>query len=78
MRKNKRRDFEVFSLSFLDCICCGFGAIILLFVLSKFSEPKIIQQVRVDLDSLIIKLEKEIVEIQGKTETVNRQLKKYK
>ena len=30
----KRREFEVFSLSFLDCICCGFGAIILLFILS--------------------------------------------
>lgn len=30
----KRRDIEVFSLSFLDCICCGFGAIILLFVLT--------------------------------------------
>src|SRR3990172_4282832 len=74
MRKNKRRDFEVFSLSFLDCICCGFGAIILLFVLSKFSEPKIIQEVRIDLDSLIVKLEKEIMEIQGRTESVNRQL----
>ena len=74
MRKNKRRDISVFSLSFLDSICCGFGAIILLFVLSKFSEPKIIQDVRVDLDSLIVKLEKEIVEIRGKTEIINQQL----
>lgn len=31
---SKRRDIEVFSLSFMDCICCGFGAIILLFVLT--------------------------------------------
>jgi len=30
----KRRSFEVFSLSFLDCICCGFGAMLLLFVLT--------------------------------------------
>lgn len=74
MRKKRRRDISVFSLSFLDSICCGFGAIILLFVLSKFSEPKIIQDVRVDLDSLIIKLEKEIFEIRGKTEIVNQQL----
>jgi len=40
----KRREFEVFSLSFLDCICCGFGAIILLFILSmgvtKIDIPK--------------------------------------
>jgi len=25
----RRRNVEAFSLSFLDCICCGFGAIIL-------------------------------------------------
>ena len=31
----RRREVEVFSLSFLDCICCGFGAIILLLVLSE-------------------------------------------
>ncbi len=30
----KRRPIEVFSLSFLDCLCCGFGAILLLFLLS--------------------------------------------
>jgi hypothetical protein len=28
-----RRKVEVFGLSFLDCICCGFGAAILLFML---------------------------------------------
>ncbi|ADE55528.1 vWA domain-containing protein [Coraliomargarita akajimensis] len=30
----KRRNIEVFSLSFLDCLCCGFGAILLIFLLS--------------------------------------------
>ena len=30
----KRHPIEVFSLSFLDCLCCGFGAILLLFILS--------------------------------------------
>jgi hypothetical protein len=33
--KIKRRETEVFSLSFLDVICCGFGAIILLLVLTE-------------------------------------------
>ena len=32
---HRRREVEVFSLSFLDCICCGFGAIILLLVLTE-------------------------------------------
>ncbi|MCK7466784.1 MAG: hypothetical protein MZU91_00620 [Desulfosudis oleivorans] len=44
--RKKDRDIEVFSLSFLDCICCGFGAMILLFVLSKFSAPQQIEAAR--------------------------------
>jgi len=35
----RRRDGNGFGLSFLDCICCGFGAIILLLVLVKIGEP---------------------------------------
>ena len=31
---HKRRETEVFSLAFLDCICCGFGAVILVFILT--------------------------------------------
>ena len=29
----KRRAFEVFTLSFLDCICCGFGAVVLFYTI---------------------------------------------
>ncbi len=29
----KRRPFEVFSMSFLDCMSCGFGAVILVFMI---------------------------------------------
>jgi len=29
----RRRSVEVFSLSFLDCICCGFGAVILFYTI---------------------------------------------
>lgn len=29
----KRRNVEIFSLSFLDCICCGFGAVILFYTI---------------------------------------------
>ena len=39
MALGKRREFEVFTLSFLDCICCGFGAIILLLVLTTWAAP---------------------------------------
>ena len=29
----KRRSSEIFSMSFLDCMCCGFGAVILFFMI---------------------------------------------
>ena len=38
----KRRNIEAFSLSFLDCICCGFGAVVLLLVLSKLYDPNLV------------------------------------
>jgi hypothetical protein len=72
--KSRRRDIEVFSLSFLDVICCGFGAIILLFVLSKFAEPVIIEEVREDLQAEIVRLEEELHQIHGQTTVLNREL----
>ena len=45
----RRRQFEVFSMSFLDAICCGFGAIILLFIVSRTSEPDRLEQSERDL-----------------------------
>lgn len=36
----RRRPTQIFSLAFLDCICCGFGAVILIFVLSIDSRQK--------------------------------------
>jgi len=72
--KSRRRDIEIFSLSFLDVICCGFGAIILLFVLSKFAEPVIIEELSKDLQSVIVRLEEELHEIRGQTAVLNREL----
>jgi hypothetical protein len=34
MKRKTRAPTEIFSLSFLDCLCCGFGAILLLFLLT--------------------------------------------
>lgn len=70
----RRRNIEAFSLSFLDCICCGFGAIILLLVLSKIYEPVIIEKTQDDLESLIALLQQELFDIRGETTTLNRDL----
>jgi hypothetical protein len=70
----RRRNVEAFSLSFLDCICCGFGAVILLLVLSKIYEPVIIEKTQDDLESLIALLQEELFDIRGETATINREL----
>ena len=70
----RRRNVEAFSLSFLDCICCGFGAIILLLVLSKIYEPMIIEKTQDDLESLIALLQQELFDIRGETAVLNREL----
>lgn len=78
MRRRRSREFDVFSMSFLDTICCAFGAIILLFVLSKYGEPKAIEQARVDLAARVAKMQQELAEIRGRSEILNRELKARK
>ena len=75
MRKRGRRDVEVFSLSFLDAVCCGFGAIILLFVLNKMGEFVMLEQAQLELQGLIARLEEELFVIRGETTQFNRALR---
>src|SRR5690349_15029458 len=44
---SKRRETEVFSLAFLDCICCGFGAVILVFIMTV-SQKTMVDKSEVD------------------------------
>jgi hypothetical protein len=74
MRRRRGRDFEVFSMSFLDTICCAFGAIILLFMLSKFGEPKALEKSRLDLEGRLLALQEERAAIRGQTDILNRDL----
>jgi len=74
MRSRDRSGMGGFSLSFLDVICCGFGAIVLLLVLTKIGEPRAIEKARVDLDALIARLQEELFEIRGETTILNRDL----
>lgn len=73
-RRRSRREIEVFSLSFLDSISCGFGAIILLFVLSKAAEPTVIEGVKEDLTGLLRDLQEQKYELRGEVTVLNREL----
>jgi hypothetical protein len=74
VRARRRSSGDQLSLSFLDCICCGFGAIILLLVLTKIGEPRALEQAREDLQALVARLEQELHEIRGETDVLNRDL----
>ncbi len=71
----KRRSIEAFSMSFLDCICCGFGAIVLLLVLSKIYEPVVIEEAENNLEQLIALLQDELFQIRGTSTILDRELK---
>jgi len=64
MEKLKRRDVETFSLSFLDIIACGFGAIVLLLLIAKVGTSDITENIDQNqlLESLFsLQSEKEII-----------------
>ena len=73
--KLRRHETEVFSMSFLDCICCGFGAIILLLVITEAGRPIVLERQSTDLDGQVARLQKELYEIRGETDMLNRELK---
>lgn len=71
---NNRKSIDIFSLSFLDVVSCGFGAIILLLVLSKVSEPLVVEKVSRDLSGRVQELELQLHEIRGKSGQIKRNL----
>ncbi len=73
MRK-QRKGIDIFSLSFLDVVSCGFGAIILLLILSKFSEPRVLETLSRDLRGRVQELEQQLSEIRGESRSMKRQL----
>ena len=72
--RRRRGAGEGFSLSFLDAISCGFGAIVILLVLTKIGEPRALEQGRSDLEARLAQLEKEIHQIRGESEILEREL----
>ena len=59
--KTKRREIEGLSLSFLDVISCGFGALILLLVLTKVFDPSDIKVSIGNLEDYLISLQEDIL-----------------
>ncbi|MCH6258299.1 hypothetical protein MLD52_17185 [Puniceicoccaceae bacterium K14] len=72
--KFKRRSTEVFSLSFLDCICCGFGAVLLLFVLTAGNKASIYSTIEAKISQIIGEMTDSIAKKDKELETLRAYL----
>jgi len=73
-RRHQRRETEIFSISFLDCITCGLGSVVLLLVLSDIRTPQS-DNSQEAAATQVAKLQDELVDIAGQAATLNSQLK---
>ncbi|MEE8338879.1 MAG: hypothetical protein V3R56_01975 [Xanthomonadales bacterium] len=70
----RRRAPPDFGMAFLDVICCGFGAIILLLIITKTVQPQILEASTIKLDGMVAALQEQLFEIRGETNIFNRDL----
>lgn len=78
MRRSQRKNIEIFNLSFLDVVSCGFGAIILLLVISKISQPLVIEETTTDLRKVLVESEQQLEIILGEIKTTHNELAESK
>ncbi|HZL92296.1 MAG TPA: hypothetical protein VFB99_01590, partial [Vicinamibacterales bacterium] len=57
----RRREINVFSLSFLDAICCGFGAVVLLFMIINANVDRRSDEELADLSSEVNRAELKVL-----------------
>lgn len=71
---HKRRDTDSFSIAFLDVISCGFGAIILLLMITRSATPVVIEITDVNPQGSVNELQQQLFAIRGETTVLNRDL----
>ena len=67
-----RREVQEMGLSFLDVICCGFGAIILLLMITKISLPLVLEESIDDFAAQVALKQQALKEIYGEIEILER------
>ena len=70
----RSRETESFTVSFLDVASCGFGAMIILLMLAKPSQPSPLEVAEASPAAIISELQEQLFEIRGETRVVNRDL----
>jgi hypothetical protein len=69
-----RRETATFSMSYLDVMCCGFGAMILLFMIVRHSPTGALEVSQTPREGSVLELQKQLFEIRGETNILNRDL----
>jgi len=69
-----RRPVEEMSMSFLDVICCGFGAVILLLMTTKFIPPTVLETSPTHLNGTVMARQDALFQIRGETDKLRREL----
>lgn len=70
----RRRSSEDTNVTFLDVICCGFGAIVLLLVIVQTTSPEIIEESETNQRGAIRTLQEELFALRGEIDFLNREL----
>lgn len=74
-KRRERRYTAEISISFLDVISCGFGAIVLLLLIAKTVESTAFEKVEQPLEGSVARLQQQLFQIRGETTILNRNLK---
>jgi len=77
MIKRRRGTTEV-SVSFLDVISCGFGAIVLLLIIAPVGDPIALQEAERGLQQVVRELTEKLFDTRGEAVVLNEQLKSRK
>lgn len=76
--KRQRRELPEASLSFLDVISCGFGAIVMLLIIARVGDPSALEEAERQLQGSVKALQERLFEIRGESVVLNEQLKSRK
>ena len=72
--RRHRRGSEDSNISFLDVICCGFGAIVLLLVIVKPTEPIVLEESQIQQKGQVRSLQERLFEIRGQVKYLETEL----
>ena len=77
MKKQRRGTAEA-SLSFLDVISCGFGAIVLLLIIAPVGDPAALEEAETNLQAIVQQLTEKLFDARGESAKLTEDLKSRK